>query len=69
MRYEIEAFWDDEAGVYVARNDELGITTESNSLDLLWEKLRIMASEAFELGDATTMPAFDLVLHDEAAPA
>lgn len=59
--------WDDEACVWIASNDELGISTEAESLDPLPDKLRRMLPEAVELNGLTpeddSVP-YDLLVHD-----
>ena len=44
--YQIQAFWDTEARVWVASSDDvIGLVTEANSLENLTEKLRVMIPE------------------------
>jgi predicted RNase H-like HicB family nuclease len=47
--YTVLLIWDDEARVWVASNDEIPITLEVGSLDLLMERVRIAAPELLEL--------------------
>ena len=48
--YLVTAEWDDEAGVWVATSDDVpGLVTESATLELLVEKLRVMVPEMLEL--------------------
>lgn len=67
MHFVIKAIWDEEASVWVATNDDLGITTEAESLDELSEKLRLLLPEAVALNDLTpeddSVP-YDLLVHD-----
>ena len=49
-RFEVRAFWDDEAKVWVATSDDVpGLATEARSMDDLLRKLRIMVPELLEL--------------------
>ena len=67
MNFRIEAFWDCEAEVWVASNDELGLVTEAESLDHLEAKVCEMVPELIELNGLAhqLMPAipFDLLVH------
>ena len=47
--YEILLIWDDEARVWVAQNDDIPLTLENGSLDLLMERVRLAAPEILEL--------------------
>ncbi len=49
MQFTISAFWDSEASVWVAVNDELGIATSAESLEALRKKIHVMIPEAIEL--------------------
>jgi hypothetical protein len=65
MNFRIEAFWDDEAEVWVASNDELGLVTEAGSLDHLESKLGEMVPELIELNGLTRdLVPFDLLVHN-----
>ena len=49
-RFEVRAFWDDEAKVWVATSDDVpGLATEAGSMDDLLRKLRVMVPELLEL--------------------
>lgn len=67
MHFVINASWDNEASVWVASNDEPGIVTEAESLDVFSDKLRRMLPEAIELNGLTpeddSVP-YDLLVHD-----
>lgn len=67
MRFTIKAFWDSEAGVWVATNDELGIATSAESLEALRGKIHIMIPEAIELNglapEDDSLP-YDLLVRD-----
>ena len=47
--YVINLFWDEEASVWGAINDQIPITLESGSLDLLIERVRSAVPELLEL--------------------
>jgi len=47
--YIVLLTWDDEASVWVAENDDIPITLESDSLDKLIERVRIAVPELLEL--------------------
>ena len=49
MEYVIRFQWDREAGVWVASNDYIPLTLESDSLDRLMEKVRHAVPELVEL--------------------
>ena len=49
--YLINLFWDDEASVWCAVCDEIPIALESESLDLLIERVRIATPEILELNE------------------
>jgi predicted RNase H-like HicB family nuclease len=47
--FVINAFWDDEAQVWVAESTDVpGLCTEANSLELLSQKIQIMIPELLE---------------------
>jgi hypothetical protein len=47
--YTIVLTWDDEASVWVAENDDIPIALESDSLDILIERVRNAVPELLEL--------------------
>ena len=47
--YEISLVWDDEAARWIAENDDIPIALESDSLDVLIERVRIAVPELLEL--------------------
>jgi hypothetical protein len=47
--YEILLVWDNEATRWIAENDDIPIALESDSLDVLIERVRIAAPELLEL--------------------
>ena len=49
MDIAVKIHWDDEAEVWVAINDELGIALESESYDALVERLKKAIPEMAEL--------------------
>jgi predicted RNase H-like HicB family nuclease len=45
-RLKVNAFWDNEAGVWVASSDNVpGLATEADTVEQLLEKLRVMIPE------------------------
>jgi hypothetical protein len=48
-KYAILLSWDDEASVWTAVNNEIPIALESDSLDMLIERVKIAAPELLEL--------------------
>ena len=51
--YDILLVWDDEAAKWIAENDDIPIALESDSLDLLIERVRIAVPELLELNGKT----------------
>jgi len=49
--YTIQLAWDDEASVWTAINDDIPIALESESLDMLIERVRTAAPEILELNE------------------
>jgi hypothetical protein len=48
-RYVVEAFWDDEARVWVATSDDVpGLTTEAPTLDALVARVNAVAPELLD---------------------
>jgi hypothetical protein len=48
--YSVDAFWDAEAGVWVATSDEmLGLATEAPTIEQLTQKLRFIIPELIQL--------------------
>ena len=47
--YEVLLIWDDEAARWIAENDDIPIALESDSLDMLIERVRLAAPELLEL--------------------
>lgn len=46
---DVRIIWDEEAKVYVAVGDKIGLVLESESYDRLLERIRIAAPEMMEL--------------------
>jgi hypothetical protein len=43
---QVDAFWDGEAGVWVATSEDLpGLVTEAETVEMLMDKLRVMIPE------------------------
>jgi len=50
ITYKVEAFWDSEAEIWVATSEDIpGLVTETSTIDLLTEKLRLMIPELLVL--------------------
>ncbi|MEI6441760.1 MAG: DUF1902 domain-containing protein [Nostocales cyanobacterium ELA583] len=50
ITYKVEAFWDSEAEVWVASSEDIpGLVTETSTIDILTEKLRLMIPELLVL--------------------
>ncbi len=48
--YQVEAFWDSDAEVWVATSDDvLGLVTEAENLEVLSEKIRVIIPELLTL--------------------
>ena len=49
-KIEVRAFWDDEAGVWVAESEQVpGLVTEAETVELLAAKLQTLIPELLEL--------------------
>ena len=57
MEYVIQLQWDEEAGVWIAINDYLPLTLESESIDELMRKVRLAVPELVEMNHMT-MPRY-----------
>ncbi len=53
MNLKVNIHWDEQAEVWVAIGDELGIALESGSYDALLEKLKVTIPEMIELNGFT----------------
>lgn len=52
---KVEAFWDEEAKVWVASSDDVpGLITEASTVELLIQKLRILIPELFRANNIAT---------------
>ncbi|MBN1242874.1 MAG: DUF1902 domain-containing protein [Spirochaetales bacterium] len=49
MELSIEVTYDEDARVWVARNDEIGLATEADTMEVLTYKLKEMIPELVEL--------------------
>lgn len=49
--YVIRLFWDEEAEVWVATNDALGLALESDSIEVLIEKVKLALPELLSLNN------------------
>ena len=60
MNVKVKIHWDDEAEVWVAICDELGIALESGSYDALIEKVRVAIPEMVELNGISTIKSIEV---------
>jgi len=64
----VHAFWDEEAGVWVAQSDDVpGLVTEADTTEALLAKLKVMIPELLEENDGgEAMPEvpFSLMLEE-----
>jgi len=61
--YRIEAFWDHKAQVWTTSSDEVpGLATESDRLESLTQKLRVMVPELLQLNHVLTLDLSNTVL-------
>ena len=51
--YVINLFWDDEANVWVATNDEIPLTLEDESFDRLLTRVKVAVPELVEMNRLT----------------
>jgi predicted RNase H-like HicB family nuclease len=69
QQYEIEAFWDQEAQVWVAESEDVpGLVTEADTLETLTNKLKQIIPELLQANhlinsDAQETIAFELISH------
>lgn len=64
-KVEILAFWDDEAGVWVASSGDLpGLITEAETTEILLEKLSVLIPELLELAE-TPSGLVRILLHSD----
>ena len=55
---EVNAIWDDEAGVWVAESEDVpGLVTEAVTMEALMEKLRVLVPELMELSGSSEKTA------------
>ena len=51
----VEAFWDEEAKVWVASSDDVpGLITEAPTMELLMQKIRVLIPELFRANKIVT---------------
>ena len=60
MNVKVKIHWDDEAEVWVAICDELGIALESGSYDALIEKVRVAIPEMVELNGLSNIKSIEV---------
>jgi len=54
MSYDIDVNWDETAGVWCAVCDGIPLALESNSFDMLVEKVKMVAYEILDLNEKIT---------------
>lgn len=55
IRCKVSAFWDDEAAVWVASNEDVpSLATEADTLEALSAKLRLMVPDLLQLNGVFT---------------
>lgn len=64
MKIFVKIHWDEEAEVWVAICDELGISLESGSYDALVEKVKITVPEMIELNKITNVLSVNVLTSD-----
>jgi hypothetical protein len=68
--YVVLLLWDDEAAVWTAENDEIPVTLESGSLDVLIERVKTAVPELLELnGKRHTNVTLNFKMERQAAVA
>ncbi len=60
MDVKVLIHWDEDASVWVAICDELGISLESGSYDALIEKIKITVPEMIELNGLSKLKSIEL---------
>jgi len=69
-KYTVLLSWDEEAGVWVAENDDIPIALESDSLDILIERVKTATPELLELnGKPYTNITIDFKMERQAVVA
>ncbi|MBD2292298.1 DUF1902 domain-containing protein [Anabaena sphaerica FACHB-251] len=69
ITYQVEAFWDSEADVWVATSEDVpGLVTEASTIEVLTEKLRVIIPELLVLNhivpaDYLGSISFELISH------
>lgn len=68
--YTIEAFWDEEVGVWVAQSEDIfGLVTEAETIDILSEKVKVIIPELLilnqEIKNKNTQVKWDLITHHQ----
>jgi len=70
IRISIDVCKDDEAHVYYATSDDIGLAVESDSLDALMKEIALALPELLELAHShIARPVTDIRLHDNLAIA
>ena len=60
MEYSIDLFWDKEADVWVATSDTLHLALESDSIEVLIERVKLAVPELLFLNNVTNHNSISL---------
>lgn len=60
MEYLIDLFWDKEADVWVATSETLHLALESNSIEVLIERVKLAVPELLSLNKVTNQKSVSL---------
>ena len=67
--YQVEAFWDWEAQVWVAESEDIpGLVTEADTIEALTAKLRQMIPELLQLNHLITIEPQEAITFELALP-
>ena len=65
MTYNVDIHWDDEANVWYATSEDIiGLTLESENLDLLVERVKTAAPELLELNNQAPATRINCRTHE-----
>lgn len=59
--YTVKLKWDDDAKVWIATNDDIGLVLESESYDALVEKVYISVPELLELNNLKKLTTINYI--------
>lgn len=61
--YTVQLVWDDEAEVWIAINDDIPLALESDTLDNLIERVKLVAPEIIEMNNLEWGNGLNFVYH------